>query len=122
MAKAEFVEQLRVLGYDVKLEGDRVWFPYKVPVGKFSDRDIELGFQVADDFPINPPGGPHVSPPLLPMHPSSDLPHPAGGVHPSAPFGGEWQYWSRPFSNWNQQAQKTAATYMAHIRRLFETQ
>jgi hypothetical protein len=120
MPRAEFVEQLRKLGYEVVVDGDKVSFPYKVPIGKFADKEIQLGFQVADDFPLNPPGGPHISVQLLPIHIQNDLPHPAGGVHPS-PVWTNWQYWSRPFSNWNQ-TDKTVATYMAHIRKLFETQ
>jgi len=121
MARQDFVDELQKLGYELKVDGDKVSFPFKVPVGKFVDREIMLGFQVADDFPLNPPGGPHISPPLLPDHPSNDLPHPIGGVHVSTVFPG-WQYWSRPFSNWNQHGEKTARTYLAHIRMLFETQ
>ena len=79
------------------------------------------------DFPNIPPGGPHVSPHMQPIHPANDVPHPAGGVHQShsAPFlkgaGGDWQYWSRPFVNWGQ-GKKTVSAYMAHIWRLWETQ
>ena len=62
----------------------------------------------------------HLSPPPLPFHPAQDVPHPVGGVHTS-PFGPDWQYWSRPFHQWGQ-TDRTAKSYMAFIRHLFETQ
>jgi SET domain len=40
------------------------------------------------------------------------------GIHES-PFGEEWEYWSRPFPNWNG-SKKTADEYMKHIDRLFD--
>lgn len=120
MPRVDFVEQLQKLGHEVSVDGDKVSFAYKIPVGKFADTEIRLGLQVGDDFPLHSPSGPHLSTHLLPIHPSNDLPHPAGGVHNSQAWSG-WQYWSRPFENWNQ-TDKTVATYMAHIRRLFETQ
>jgi Prokaryotic E2 family E len=121
VARSDFITQLQTLGFSVQdCGGDRLSFNYVVPVGKFADRQIQLGFIVSDDFPMNPPSGPHLSPPLLPRHPGGDLPHPAGGVHES-PFGSDWQYWSRPFSEWSQ-TDRSVRAYMAFIRNLFLTQ
>ena len=51
------------------MEGKLV-FPYTIEVGRFAEQQIRLGFQVAEDFPMNPPSGPHVSPRLLPINTS----------------------------------------------------
>lgn len=121
MARADFITQLQPLGFQVDDLGEnRLSFPYTVPVGRFADREIRLGFIVSDDFPMNPPSGPHLSPSLLPIHPGSDLSHPAGGVNTS-PFGQDWQYWSRPFHQWPD-TDRSVRTYMAFIRHLFATQ
>lgn len=121
MARKDFIEQLQALGYAVEDKGEnQLAFPYTVPVGKFANQEIQIGFVVGDDFPFTPPSGPHISPRLLPINPAGAVPHPAGGVHES-PFGPEWQYWSRPFPNW-QTTDRTVRTYMAHIRHLFDTQ
>jgi hypothetical protein len=117
----DFIQQLDALGYKVEDKGDgKVALPYTVPVGKFAGKEITLGFVVPGDFPLTPPSGPHVSPRLLPPNTSSQQ-HPAGGVHESAPFGPEWEYWSRPFPGWAR-TDRTARAYLAHIRNLFATQ
>lgn len=122
MSGQDFVDQLGELGLKVEqLDTDRVAFPYVIPVGKFQGQEIKLGFIVQGDFPVNPPAsGPHVSPRLLPINTQSKV-HPEGGVHESPRFGPEWEYWSRPHNDWAK-SEKTAKSYMAFIRRLFETQ
>ncbi len=121
MARKDFAEQLTALGYKVEDRGEnRLAFRYTVPVGRFRGQEIWLGLVVADDFPLTPPSGPHVSPRLLPLHPGNDLPHPQGGVHES-PFGPEWQYWSRPFHPWPK-TDRTVVAYLGHIRDLFQKQ
>jgi hypothetical protein len=118
MARQEFIDQLKTLGYAVEnLDGDRIAFPYVPRTGKFRGQQLTLGFAVSDDFPANCPSGSHVKPRLLPMKADGDK-HPHDRIHES-PFGGEWQYWSRPFPNWNGTA-KTAKVYMEHIDRLFD--
>jgi hypothetical protein len=118
MPKAEFAEQLREMGFEVEECGDnRVAVSYVVPCGRLMGQKVKLGFDVPGDFPLTPPGGPHVSPRLLP-HQSGGT-HPNGGIHES-PFGGGWQYWSRPLSHWSQ-TKRTARDVLAHIRRLFDT-
>jgi hypothetical protein len=124
---AVFAKGLQALGYEPKsLPGlpDHIFFNYLVEIGLFVGRTVRLGFVVPQDFPNIPPGGPHVSPYIQPIHTGGDKPHPFGGVHPS-PFqkeaGGEWQYWSRPYVNWGE-GKKTVSAYMAHIWRLWETQ
>ena len=123
-----FIEGLKHLGYEAHtLEGmpDHIFFNYPVEIGSRSGQTVRLGLIVPQDFPNIPPGGPHVSPQVLPIHPGSDKPHPAGGVHQSPEFqrlaGGDWEYWSRPFQGWGQH-KRTVAAYMAHIWRLWETQ
>jgi hypothetical protein len=119
MAKADFVNELKELGYDVEEPaGDRVTFPYEIPCGRLAGQRISLGFIVPGDSPLTPPSGPHVTPRLLPMNPSAGT-HPTCGVHES-PFGADWQYWSRPLSHWAQTKRKVKDV-MAHIHHLFDT-
>lgn len=121
MPRRDFIAQLAELGFTPDDQGNgRIAFRYVVPSGKFVGREISLGFVVQDDFNLNPPGGLHVSPRLLPLHPSNDVPHPTGGVHES-PFGTDWQYWSRPLSHWAK-TDRTVRAVMAHVRHLFDTQ
>lgn len=119
MASSIFIEQLRQLGNTVVESGNnKICFDYTIPVGRLIGKNIKLGFVVADDFPFSPPSGPHVSPQLLPINPISGT-HPYCGVHTSD-FGNDWQYWSRPFNGWAN-TDRTVKTYMAYIRKLFET-
>ncbi|MBZ0317912.1 MAG: hypothetical protein K8L91_15935 [Anaerolineae bacterium] len=121
MSRQDFIDQLKTLGYNPEDQGNnRICFEYTIPVGKFIGQTIRLGFVVGDDFPANPPSGPHISPHLLPINTSSNV-HPAGGVHDNREFGAGWQYWSRPFNEWAK-FDRSVSTYMAHIRHLFETQ
>jgi hypothetical protein len=122
MARGDFIEQLRAMGYEPQDRGDgKIAVPYTIETGKFTGQQIKLGFVAADDYNLNPPSCVHVSPHLLPLHPGSDLPHPAGGVHPNQSFDGDFQYWSRPIKHW-QATERTARAVIAHVRRLFDTQ
>jgi hypothetical protein len=125
-----FMDGLRALGYEPKCLAslsDHVFVDYLVEIGRFAGRVVRIGFVVPPDFPNIPPGGPHISPSILPLHPANDVPHPVGGVHGSSSTqfeqkaGGSWQYWSRPFVSWAQ-SKRTVSAYMAHIWRLWETQ
>jgi hypothetical protein len=119
MGRQKFIDELTAMGYQPEPKnGNLVAFRYTIPVGKFSEKEIILGFAVNEDFPLNPPGGPHVSPCLLPLNPSGGT-HPNCGVH-NSPFGDGWQYWSRPFQNWPG-TKRTVRAYMAHIRHLFDS-
>jgi hypothetical protein len=89
-----------------------------VPVGRFIGQKVKVGFQVNDDFPANPPGGPHISPRLLPLKSGGE--HPSGQVHAS-PLGDDWEYWSRPYPEWHR-TDRSVKAYMAHVRHLFDTQ
>jgi len=124
MSRTEFVQQLKDMGYTVEeLGGNRIAFLYEIQVGKFFGQTIRLGFEVGEDFPLTPPGGPHLSPRLLPIN-RNNGPHPAYGVHESPNFGGDWEYWSRPYPSppgWGG-TDKKVRTYMAHIANLFATQ
>jgi hypothetical protein len=119
MARSDFTQQLVALGYEVQDHGDgKISIPYVVPTGKFAEKSIRLGFVPPDDFPLNPPSGPHVSPELLPRQ--SGGTHPSGGINES-PFGAEWQYWSRPVHHWAE-TNRAVKDVLAHIRHLFDTQ
>lgn len=113
-------EELKLLGYTVTEQADRVTFPFAVQTGKFAGQTISLGLIVPPDFPLTPPSGPHLSPRLLPINPQAGQ-HPLCGVQESPTFGGDWEYWSRPVPHWPQ-TERNAKAYMAHIHRLFDTQ
>lgn len=119
MAKVDFVNQLQALGYITQEpQTNFVSFDYQIPVGKFRGQTVQLGFQVDDSFPMNPPGGPHFKPHLMPITGGGGA-HPTGAIH-NSPLGADWQYWSRPFKEWND-TDKTVRTYLAHIRHLLDT-
>ena len=120
MAQTDFINQLQALGFNVQEPAPNfIGFDYEIPVGKFSGQIVSIAFQFDDAFPMNPPsGGPHFKPLLLPKTGGGGA-HPFGAIHDS-PLGSEWEYWSRPFKDWNK-TDKTAKVYMAHIRNLLAT-
>lgn len=121
MAAGDFIDQLRALGHEVRERvAGVVEFTYEITVGPRAGERVRLAFAVPPDFPLQPPSGPCVSPPLLPLRPDQSVGHPTGGVHPAPHLGDDWQYWSRPFPAWFQ-TDRTARAYMAHIRHLFAT-
>lgn len=114
----EFARQLRELRIEPELrDASRLVLPYTVDVGRFAGTHVRVGVDVPEDFPRNPPGGPHVSPRLIAERGAT--PGGAGGSHAS-PFGGEFEYWSRPYSGWGRDGY-TVQAYLAHLRRLFHT-
>lgn len=117
-----FAEQLEKLGYEVKLLGDNVvQLDYVVQIGKYAGSVVPHAFVIQPDFPLTPPGGPHVYSNLHPLR--SDGNHPTGGIHASQSphLGAGWQYWSRPCNAWAS-SPKNAATYMAFLRTIWATQ
>jgi len=120
MARTDFISQLQALHYTVQEPAPGfVSFEYEIPVGKFQGQKVEIGLEVTNSFPLNPPPGPHFSPHLLPVTGGGGS-HPYGAIH-NSPLGPNWQYWSRPFVNhWNH-TDKTVKTYLAHIRNLLAT-
>ncbi|QQO16050.1 hypothetical protein JJB99_07795 [Bradyrhizobium diazoefficiens] len=121
-----FMAGLKSLGFNptvVPGKSEHVYFAYEIPTGNFAGRQVQLGLIVPADFPMTSPGGIHVSPRFYPNRGGGT--HPTGGIHDSADFqnalGGEWQYWSRPYSNWGA-AKKAVATYMSHVWKLWDTQ
>lgn len=121
---ALFAQQLRLLGYEVtELEDGHITFPYTVEEGKYAGRAVTHGLVIPPDFPLTPPTGPHVTPPLHPIMAGGV--HPLGGIHASANhsrhFKEGWQYWSRRYPSWAQ-SRKNAAAYLSFLRGLWRTQ
>jgi hypothetical protein len=116
--REEFERQLRELGYspEPSQPDGRVVFEYTAPRGRFNKQAVRLGFEVPPEFPRTPPPGPHVTPRILPMNPSA-------ASHPEktndSPYGGDWQYWSRPFTGWT--GRESVAKYLVFVDHLFET-
>jgi hypothetical protein len=117
----DFERGLGELGYTFERLQAGIAVDYKIGLGPREGSTIKLGFQVGDDWPLNPPSGPHVRPHLLPFN-NTGTHHPTGGVHPSG-FGSDWQYWSRPFwasVGWSN-TDRSVKTYMRFIANLFAT-
>ena len=118
-----FASQLRAAGHEVEeLPEGHVQFSYTVDVGKHAGLQVQMGFQVPDSFPLEPPHGPHISKRLHPNQ--SGGVHPTGGIHCSGrlskfPFG--WEHWSRPHPNWAD-GPRNAVRYMAFVQQLWATQ
>lgn len=128
MGADTFMQGLRDLGYQpfaLPDKPDHIVFDYVVETGRFAGRKVRHGLVVPADFPLSTPSGPHVTPDIHPI--KTEGAHPMGAVHrdQAMPFqqalGGEWQYWSRPASNWPT-SKKSVATYMAHIWCLWDSQ
>jgi len=120
-----FVAGLVALGFapqQIEKSPDRVFFDYEVPAGSRVGAKVRIGIMIPPDFPMTPPSGVFVSPRILPISGGGGV-HPTGGVHAWNHFdsvGGEWEYWSRPFSQWNL-SRRTVAAYMAHVFKLWAT-
>lgn len=116
----ELHRQLCELGYSASVVDNRfVMFKFCVPTGRFKDAVIEIALE-APQFPLNPPSGPYIKPHLMPINGGGGE-HPNAGIHQRNLPTSEFQYWSRPFINWNN-SEKTAKEYIAFIRTLFDFQ
>lgn len=117
MGRDKFKEGLEALGHTVELKDpDIVVIPFVIGEGRFAGQQIKLGFQVPQDFEMTPPGGPHISPRLIPIN--TGAPDHARAAE-SAPFGAEWQYLSRPFDQWA--LKRTVKRYMEYVAHLLNT-
>lgn len=121
MSKADFINQVEAMGYSPQLTPDKngVFFDYEIEVGRLKGKKVKIGFLVGEDFPMNPPSGPHFDQTLMPLNPVGGT-HPTCGIHQSPSFGSNWQYWSRPFHGW-QNTDRTVKAYFGHIRHLLDT-
>jgi hypothetical protein len=116
MGRDKFKDGLEVLGYAVELKDpDIVIIPFVIAEGRFAGQRIKLGFQVPQDFEMNPPGGPHISPRLIPISGAQDHSRAAE----SQAFGAEWEYLSRPFNQWAHK--RTVKRYMEYVAHLLNT-
>lgn len=115
-----FITELRKLGYEtLDRDGGLIVFDYVVEVGPLTGEAVKIAVQVPPDWPATPPGGPIVSPRLLPISSDASAGHPYGAVHEAPQLGPDWEYWSRPFPAWAQ-TERSVGAYMCHIRHLFD--
>lgn len=114
MPVADFVQQLKALGYDTQEPSNNmVCFIFIVEGGKNHGKKVWLGFEKLQDFPLNCPHGPHFKPI------DDGWVNPSQGIHKSN-FGPGWIHWSRPFNEWSR-TKKTVKEYLAHIKNLLLT-
>jgi hypothetical protein len=127
MPAADFIEELRELGYEVDNsphpqapENVVARFPFQIPLGTHAGEQITLAFIVPPDYPMTCPSGPYMTPLVLPLNTSTNEP-PYGGVSDaSGTFGAGWEYWSRPYQdNGWAKSERNAKAYMRHIKHLF---
>ena len=119
MGIIQLKQELDELGYEVNtVAHDAVSFSFTVPLGRFKGETLEIAVQ-APQFPNVPPPGILINKQLLPLQKGGT--HPSGGIHIRQHGGRQWQYWSRPFRDWAQ-SDRTAKTYLAFIRTLFDIQ
>jgi hypothetical protein len=121
MGKEQFIQELRTLGYCVEesVENRIIITGYAIQEGRFANTEVQIGLEIPQDFPVNPPTGPHISPRLLPLNPSGTT-HNDKAVE--SPFGNEWEYLSRPYPNnsWGK-TNHTVRIYMLHVINLLKT-
>jgi hypothetical protein len=116
MGRDKFQEELVALGHTVELkDADKAIIQFKIAEGRFAGQEIRVGFQVPQDYEMTPPGGIHISPRLIPIN-STPTDH-SRAV--DSPFGGEWQYLSRPFDQWAHK--RTGKRYMEYVAHLLNT-
>jgi hypothetical protein len=117
MGRDKFKEGLAALDCPSELiDEDKIVLSYIIAEGRFAGRQIKLGFQVPPDFEMTSPGGPHISPHLIPINTNVQDHSKAA----PSPFGAEWQYLSRPFTD--QWARKrTVKRYMEYVAHLLNT-
>jgi hypothetical protein len=122
---ADFMAQLLAEGLSPELRHDVfVVFDYEVVLGKHAGELVKLALQVPADWPATPPTGPFVSPRLLPINASNGRGRPWDAVHEAAPRGladpdGRWEYWSRPYLDW-EHTDKSVKAYLRHLLTLFD--
>ncbi len=116
--KERFHDGLVKLGYKVEDHGhNRLSFQYVIKKGRFEGTSVQLGFEVPEDFDLNPPHGPHMLPRLLPVDMNSN--DPTIRMHTSG-FGPKWGHLSRPFPNWNN-TRRSVKEYMRWALHVLET-
>jgi hypothetical protein len=118
-----FRDELAAMGVAAIVDdgaSNRLTFDLEIPGGKYFGRTWRIGVEVPPEFPDVPPSGPHVCPHVHGTETRGGQ-HPIANIHQS-PFGPSWEYWSRPYPNWNAEKEKTAGTYMKHVVRLWVTQ
>ena len=117
LGTSELKSQIEAMGVKTEIMNeDYVCFQYKIPHGRFKEQIIEIALN-APQFPLIPPSGPYIKPHLLPFENGGS--HPSGGIHQRNLPTSEFQYWSRPFANWDK-SNKDIKTYLAFIRTLFD--
>lgn len=117
MGTDNFKEGLEALGYAVEQKDqDKLIIPFVIAEGRFAGKEIKVGFQVPGDFPMTPPGGPHISPRLIPIN--GNAPDHSRAAD-SAQFGTEYEYLSRPYTQWAHK--RTVKRYMEYVAHLLNT-
>ena len=111
MARIDFINQLKSLGYDTQEINGILCFRYLIPIGKNKGHEVLLGVNVQEDFPMNCPTGLHFNSGGI-----SEWKEPVNNVSDS-PIGAGWRYWSRTFPDWNR-TEKSVKAFLAHVRNI----
>jgi len=121
-------DQLEKLGYEPEIKpslkgGKIVCVRHEVEVGPLAGTTVRLGLNNAHFFPLLAPTGLLVSPRLLPFNLYiSEKPY--SKIYPAETGDlwdpeGAWQYWSRPFVDWEGSDRDARIYINHHVRKLF---
>lgn len=116
------VEELHQRGLTAALvDADLVVIDYEIETGPLAGESIELAFKPPPDYPVSPPSGLIMRPHVMPINPEGGD-HPRAGVHLGSHQGlsDDWQYWSRPYADWNT-GKRNLDALLGHVRHLFDT-
>lgn len=111
--------QLKALDFLTKRYDDKyLSFEYRIPHGRFRDQIVEIALDVPPEYPLIAPSGPYIKPFLLPINGVAGA-HPFAGIHQRNLPTAEFQYWSRPFLDW-ESSSKNVKEYISFLRTLFD--
>ncbi|SRR6266508_753370 len=91
--------------------------PYKIEVGRFTGRIIDLGLQATPDFPRSVHSSIHVRAEPQLLDKSDTIPNVRNII--DSPLGSDWRYWSNNFG-WSGNDERSARRLMSQINTIFE--
>lgn len=113
--------ELQELGYSAEIVrcGDidfAILRNYKIDLGRFADRTIDLGLPATQDFPRTVGSSMHVraDPQLLEYQNVANVMNIT-----QSPLGTEWRYWSHNF-NWAGECHRSAARLLYKVNAIFD--
>ena len=98
--------ELSGLGHEVEgplVSNGQQWVivrKFTIPGGRFAGQVVSVAIAAPPDYPLTPPGGLYVCPPIVPQADMARL-HVHDRADETAELPGTWQYFSRPLPAWH---------------------